>query len=30
MQDFAAVYAALHNILAPYSAKLDTKKDDES
>ena len=30
MQDFAAVYAQLHKILAPYSTKLDTKKDDES
>ena len=29
MQDFAAVYAALHKILTPYAAKLDTKKDDE-
>ncbi len=30
MQDFTAVYAELHKILAPYSARLDTKKDDES
>ena len=30
MQDFTAVYAALHKILKPYAAKLDTKKDDES
>jgi len=30
MQDFAAVYAQLHKILAPYSTNLDTKKDDES
>ena len=30
MQDLTAVYAALHKILAPYAAKLDTKKDDES
>jgi len=30
MQDFTAVYAELHKILAPYSTKLDTKKDDES
>ena len=30
MQDFATVYAALHKILAPYAAKLDAKKNDES
>jgi len=30
MQDFTTVYAELYKILAPYSAKLDTKKDDES
>jgi len=30
MQNFANVYAALHKVLAPYAAKLDTKKDDES
>ena len=30
MKDFTAVYAELHKILAPYSTKLDTKKDDES
>ena len=30
MQDFTTVYAALHTILAPYAAKLDTKKDDGS
>lgn len=30
MQDYATVYAALRKILAPYAAKLDTKKDDES
>ena len=30
MQDFSAVYKALHKILASYAAKLDTKKDDES
>ena len=30
MQDLTAVYAALHKILAPYAAALDTKKDDES
>ena len=30
MQDFTAVYAALHKILAPYASKLDAKKDDES
>ena len=30
MQDFAPVYAALHKILAPYAAKLNTKKDDGS
>ena len=30
MQDLPAVYEALHKILAPYAAKLDTKKDDES
>ncbi len=28
MQDFATVYAALHKIMAPYAARLDTKKDD--
>lgn len=28
MQDVDAVYAALHKILAPFGAKLDTKKDD--
>jgi hypothetical protein len=28
MQDLAAVYAALHGILAPYAARLDTRKDD--
>lgn len=30
MQDFTAVFAALHKILAPYAAKLDTKKDEEA
>lgn len=30
MQDFAAVYAALHEILSPYAAMLDIKNDDES
>ncbi len=30
MQDFASVYAALYKIMAPYAAKLDAKKDDES
>ena len=30
MQDFTAVYAALHKILEPYSTKLDTKRDDAS
>jgi hypothetical protein len=30
MQDPANVYAALHKILAPYAAKLVTKKDDGS
>ena len=30
MQDFTTVYAALHKILTPYAAKLDTAKDDES
>jgi len=30
MHDFTAVYAELHKLLAPYSTKLDTKKDDES
>lgn len=30
MQDFTAVYAALHKILAPYAAKLEKKKDDDS
>jgi len=30
MPDFTAVYAELHKILAPYAAKLDTKKDDEA
>jgi len=30
MQDPATVYAALRQIMAPYAAKLDTKKDDES
>ena len=29
MQDFAAVYAALHKILVPHTTKLDVKKDDE-
>jgi len=28
MPDFAAVYAELHEILAPYASKLDTKRDD--
>lgn len=28
MPDFNAVFAQLHKILAPYAAKLDTKKDD--
>jgi hypothetical protein len=27
MPDLAAVYAALHDILAPYAARLDTKRD---
>ncbi|MFN7725838.1 MAG: hypothetical protein ACK5QH_12290 [Rubrivivax sp.] len=27
-QDLTPVYAALHGVLAPYAAKLDTKKDD--
>ena len=30
MQEFAAVYAALHKILAPFAARLDMKKDDGS
>jgi hypothetical protein len=30
MQDFTAVFAELRKILAPYAAKLDTKKDDET
>ena len=30
MQDFASVYRALHKVLAPYAAKLDAKKDDDS
>ena len=30
MPDFTAVFAALHKILAPYAAKLDTKNDDET
>jgi len=30
VQDFTAVFAALHRILAPYAAKLDTKKDDDT
>lgn len=30
MQDPTKVYAALHRILTPYAAKLETKKDDES
>lgn len=30
MPDFTAVFAALHKILAPYAAKLDTKKDDDT
>ena len=29
MPDLTAVFAELHKILAPYAAKLDTKKDDE-
>ena len=28
MTDLAPVYAALHKILIPYAAKLDTKRDD--
>jgi hypothetical protein len=28
MPDFTTVFAELHKILAPYAAKLDTKKDD--
>jgi len=28
MQDSTPVYAALHKVLAPYAARLDTKKDD--
>jgi hypothetical protein len=30
MAEFTAVFAALHKVLAPYAAKLDTKKDDET
>ena len=30
MPDFTTVFAELHKILAPYAAKLDTKKDDET
>ena len=30
MPDFTHVFTALHKILAPYAAKLDTKKDDET
>ena len=30
MQDFTTVFAALHKILAPYAAKLDKKKDDDT
>ena len=30
MPDFAPVFAALHKVMAPYAAKLDTKKDDET
>ena len=30
MPDLASVYAELHKILAPYAAKLDTKRDDEN
>lgn len=28
MPDFTAVYADLHKLMAPYAAKLDTKRDD--
>lgn len=28
MPDFTAVFAELHKIMAPYAAKLDTKRDD--
>jgi hypothetical protein len=30
MPDFAPVFAELHKILAPYAAKLDATRDDES
>ena len=30
MPDLATVFAELHKILAPYAAKLDTQRDDES
>ncbi len=30
MPDFSTVYAALHKVIAPYAAKLDAKKDDET
>jgi hypothetical protein len=30
MQDFTAVFSELHKVMAPYAAKLDTKKDDEA
>jgi hypothetical protein len=30
MQDFTAVFSELHKVMAPYAAKLDTKKDDQA
>jgi hypothetical protein len=30
MPDFNSVYASLYKIMAPYAAKLDAKKDDDS
>jgi hypothetical protein len=30
MQDFTAVFSELYKVMAPYAAKLDTKKNDEA